>query len=460
MGRSSRVEGYVLWSKLLKRQNKEKLILSLNNSPAIEVAEFLSQQLNTKLLSILLQLPKELRGAIFVEFDAERQLELFNLIDKEKFSNILVNIPSNKRVEFYQLLSPTEQSQILPYLPKKVREDVITLSTYTTDTVGAIMNTDFSVILSNMTVKRAIRVIREDAPSNKMIYYIYVVTPDMQMIGFVSLKDLVVNTPDTKVINLLHDNFVYAHVDDEPAVVARKIEKYNLIAIPILNNTNQLVGILRYDDAMDVIRAEETESMEKFMGIVSDDDSLDYLKSSTLQHFKKRVFWIMGLFTVSFLSEIIIHQHQHLLARITVLSLYLPMISAVGGNVGSQLSMVVVRAVSLGQITLKNWLRIIFKEAKVAYLMAICLFFVAFLKVMILSGDLFLQHKNTFNMAFAIALALSIQVIASALIGASFPLIAKYFNGDPAVAASPAIATLVDIIGMLIYFAVTMYFFW
>ncbi len=440
------------WTQLLGQQQERQLITLLCDAPTIEVAEFLAQQPSPKLLALLALLPQELQGAIFADFEEEQQLILYQLLNKKDFAGIFSHIPSHQRAEFYQQISDKEQVQLLPYLSKKIREDVITLSAYPPETAGGIMSTDFATVIEDMTVKQAIQKLREDSPSKKMIYYIYVVDKDMQMLGFVSLKDLIMATPDDKVASVLHENFVYAKINDDREYVAQQVEKYDLVAIPILNEEKQLVGIVRYDDAMDVIRAEETEDMEKFMGIVSNEETSDYLKSSSFQHFKKRVSWILGLFIASILSEVIIHKHEALLGKLTVLALYLPMIAGAGGNAGSQAATVVIRAVSLGQVALRDWLGVILKEAKVAFLLAFCLFFLAFLKVMILSGNVILENHSTYRLAFAIALSLSLQVISSTVIGASLPLIAKYFNGDPAVAASPAITTLVDITGMSIYF--------
>lgn len=440
------------WETLLSQQQERLLLELLSDAPAIEVAEFLSRLPSQKLQSLLVNLPLELQGAIFADFELEQQLTLCRLLDKKTFAKIFTQIPSNQRAEFYQQLSDKAQVQLLPYLPKRIREDVITLSAYAPSTAGGIMSTDFATVIEDMTVKQAIQKLREDAPSKKMIYYIYVVDQYMQMLGFVSLKDLIMASPEEKVASVLHENFVYAVVSDDRELVARKIEKYDLVAMPILNEEKQLVGIVRYDDAMDIIRAEETEDMERFMGIVSNEDTTNYLKTTSFQHFKKRVLWIVGLFIVSFLSELIIHKHEALLARLTVLALYLPMIADAGGNAGSQAATVVIRALSLGHIALRDWLQIIFKEAQVACLLALCLFFVAFLKVFILSSESTLGPYSVYNLAFVIALALSLQVITATVVGASLPLIAKYFNGDPAVAASPAITTLVDITGMSIYF--------
>lgn len=442
------------WTQLLEQQEEEQLVALLCDAPIIEVAEFLAQQPPQKFLALLRRLPQELQGAIFADFEEEQQLALYQALNKKDFAGIFSHIPSHQRAEFYQQLRDKEQVQLLPYLSKKTREDVITLSSYPPETAGGIMSTDFATVIEDMTVKQAIQKLREDSPSKKMIYYIYVVDKNMQLLGFVSLKDLIMAAPDEKVASVLHENFVYAEVNDDRESVAQQVEKYDLVAIPILNEEKQLVGIVRYDDAMDVIRAEETEDMEKFMGIVSNEETSDYLKSSSFQHFKKRVIWIVGLFIASILSEVIIHKHEALLGRLTVLALYLPMIAGAGGNAGSQAATVVIRAISLGQVTLRNWLGVILKEAKVAFLLAFCLFFLAFLKVMILSGNVVLENHNAYRLAFAIALSLSLQVITSTVLGAALPLIAKYFNGDPAVAASPAITTLVDITGMAIYFAI------
>lgn len=443
------------WEGLLA-QHEQGLIQSLEGAPAVEVADFLLRLSPTQSLDLLTKLPLNLQGSIFAELDEAYQLILYRLADKRSFAQIFTYMPSGARADFYQNLDGKEQVRLLPYLTKKIRENVIALSSYPPQTAGSIMSTDFATVLGDMTVKQAIEKLKEDAPSKKMIYYIYVVDANMRMIGFVSLKDLIMAEPDDSVAKSLHDKFIYGIVDEDQEAVAERIEKYSLVAIPILNEDNQLVGIVSYDNAIDIIRIEETEDMERFMGIVSNEETANYLQVSILQHFKRRVAWILGLFITGILSSFVIHRHEYLLERITVLALYLPMITATGGNTGSQAASVVIRALSLGQITLSNWLVVILKEAKIALLLAISLFFLAFLKVLLLSSYNIVAPYNIYRIAFTIGTALSIQVITSAIIGATLPLVAKYFNGDPAVAASPAITTLVDITGMIIYFAIAL----
>lgn len=442
------------WQELLRTQKEKELVEALEAAPVVEVADFLSQLLPIKTLEILEKLSDGAQGAVFTEFDDPYQLDLYYLASKRQFANIFSNMPSGYRADFYQKLDGKEQARLLPYLTKKIREDVIALSAYPAETAGSIMSTDFATVLGKMTVKEAIQKLKEDAPSKKMIYYIYVVDVNMRMIGFVSLKDLIMADPNELVSASLHENFIYATVDEDQEAVAKRIEKYSLVAMPILNEEGQLVGIVSYDDAMEVLRMEQTEDMERFMGIVSNEDTNDYLKASSFQHFKKRVAWIVGLFVTGFLSSFVIHKHEYLLERITVLALYLPMIADTGGNAGSQAASVVIRALSLGQITLKNWLNIIVKEAKIALMLAVALFFLAFIKVLLLTSYTRIDTYSIYRIAFTIGLALSIQVVSATVIGATLPLIAKYFKGDPAVAASPAITTIVDITGMIIYFSV------
>ena len=444
------------WKQLLEQGQESELLALLSSAPVVGVADFLAQQATADLLALLARLPVEMQGAVFAEFDEQRQQAVYQLASKRDFATIFSHMPSSDRADFYQQMNDREQAKLFPYLTKRVREDVIVLSAYPPKTAGGIMSTDFATVLGEMTVKQAIRKLREDAPSKKMIYYIYVVDENMRMIGFVSLKDLIMNASATQVTSILHHNFVYATVTEDQEAVAKRLEKYDLIAMPILNEEQQLVGIVSYDDAMEVIRLEQTEDMEKFMGIVSQETATDYLSTPSWQHFQKRVTWIVGLFITGFLSSLVIHRNKAILERITVLAVYLPMMADTGGNAGSQAASVVIRALSLGQVSLSNWLGIIFKEAKIGLWLALSLFLLAFLKVRILAGHISMEHHSIYKLAFTIGLALSLQVITATIIGATLPLVAKYFNGDPAVAASPAITTIVDITGMSIYFAIAM----
>ncbi len=446
------------WEKLSDHQFLREMIPQLKKMPLVEVSEILEEHDEDTILKVLDYFEEDEQAKIFTGFEIKRQLTFFQKTSKRRFAPIFENMPSDDRCDLFQHMVQEEQAAILPYLSKPVREDVIRLSAYPPETAGGIMSTDFATIQSSMTVESAMAKVRRDSPSKKMIYYVYVVDYQMKMVGFVSLKDMIMAKPTQLISEILHENFVFARVADDREEVARKIEDYDLLAIPVLNMKDQLVGIVTHDEAIEVIRAEHTEDMEKFMGIMQENADLDYMQTSSMQHFRKRVVWIVSLAAVGIISGMIIHRFESTLEALIILALYMPMVADTGGNSGSQAATVIVRALALGQIKPTHWIKIIYKEFRISFLIAICLGLLAFGKVLFLSWETSVPEEYTlYQLAFVIALALSLQVVTATCIGAGLPLLVRRFGGDPAVAASPAITTVVDITGLLIYFSVTVY---
>jgi magnesium transporter len=437
-----------------------EMVPVMKKMPVVEVAEILQAIDETYLFNILDRFSLEQQGLIFSEFQMVKQLDLFKSVSKKRFAQIFENMPSENRADFFQHLTQKEQSSLLPFLSKIVREDVIKLSAYPPETAGGIMSTDFATVQSQMSCTEAIEKVRSDAPSKKTVYYTYVVDSNQRLQGFITLKDLIMAEPYTKVENALHKDFVFAFVDEDREKVAQQIERYDLVAIPILNRENQLVGIVTHDEAIDVIRAEHSEDMQKFMGIAQANEAFNYMGTTTFKHFKKRVVWIVSLAAVGIISGIIIHRYENALEKLLILALYMPMVADTGGNSGSQAATVVVRALALGQITVRNWFKILWKEAKISLLLAVCLGLLAYGKVLFLSWETDIPSAYSLPLiAFMISLALALQVVTATVIGAGLPLLVKRFGGDPAVAASPAITTVVDITGLLIYFGMATVFF-
>ena len=218
------------------------------------------------------------------------------------------------------------------------------------------------------------------------------------------------------------------------------------------------MGIVSHEEALDVIRAEHTEDMEKFMGIVPSEEELTYLDTPSLAHFKKRVVWLVSLAAIGLISGVIIHHYQLVLEQLIILALYMPMMTATGGNTGSQAATVVIRAIALNQTNEEDWVKILFKEFKVSFMLSLCVGGLVYIKIAFLTSTSLLPEGLTFGfVAMIIALAIGMQVITSAIVGAGLPLLVRRLGGDPAVAASPAITTTVDITGLLIYFTIASY---
>lgn len=447
----------------LLRHNKEALagiVRLLQKKPVVEVAELMIQLDSVPMIELLSHFTPEQQGLLMAELPLKLQLSIFQGLSKRRFAEIFEQMPSDAQVDLFQHMTQSEQAELLPFLNKIIKEQVISLSAYPPETAGGIMSTDFATVKEKMTCEEAINKVRYDAPSKKTVYYVYVVDEEHKLIGFITLKNLILNDPQTIVRDCMHREFVFARVDEDREKVAEKIEKYDLVAIPILNHADQLVGIVTHDEAIDIIRAEHTEDMEKFMGIVKANAESNYVQTNVWKHFTKRVVWIVSLAAVGLISGIIIHSYENTLSQLMILALYMPMVADTGGNCGSQAATVVVRALALNQISIRKWWQVIWKETRISLLLSICLGVIAFAKVMFLSWETEIPVAYSLGkIAFVISFALALQTITATIIGAGLPLLVKRFGGDPAVAASPAITTVVDITGLIIYFSLATLFF-
>lgn len=436
----------------------ETVLPRLREMPVVDVAEILSELPAEQLHQLLDRFPLSQRGLIVADFKEELQFRLFEELGSATFAPIFEHMPSEVRTDFYQNLSVRNQTRLLPFLDKPTREDVLHLSAYEKDSAGGIMSTDFATVQADMTIAQAIQKVRLDSPSRKMVYYVYAVNDDMELQGFISLKDLILNTPETSISELIKTEYVAANVTDDRELAAMLVEKYDLLALPVINQRGQLVGIIKHDDVLDVIRTEHTEDFEKFMGILPGNEIQTYLETSSWIHYKKRAVWIVSLAAVGIISGVIIHHFESTLEKLIILALYMPMMADAGGNSGSQAATVVVRALALGHIRASDWWRVVWKEAGVAILLAASLGLLAFAKVLFLSWETDLpQMYSLGQVGFVIALALALQVVSATLIGALLPIAVRRLGGDPAVAASPAITTIVDITGLLIYFGLAVW---
>lgn len=441
------------WKTLLETNDKT-LINELNEAPSVEVGEFLDEIDNDLKLSFFKKLNFEKKSEVFCELKIESQNFIFENLNKKDFSNIFKNMESDTRADFYKQLTIEQQNKLIPFLNKEIKKDVLLLSSYSDDTSGSIMSTDFATIYNDMTVAQALEKLKIDSPSKKMIYYTYVVDEEMKMLGFISLHDLILADEGEHISNLVKTNFIFAYVDTDKEEVASMIEKYSLVAIPILNHDRELLGIVKYDDAIEVIKNEQSEDMEKMMGISSYSDNIDYLSISCLTNYNKRIWWLIGLFFLGIFTSLAINKFENILTQIPLLTPFLPMISSVGGNTGSQSSSLIIRALSLKEIDIRDCFRVLCKEFNIALLISITMFVLAFAEGLIISLYNNQGIYSSFYIALTVGISLLIQIIFSTVLGALLPLIVKIIGKDPAVIATPAIMTIVDILSVLIYFTI------
>ena len=381
--------------------------------------------------------------------------EALNHFKPAQLRVLLGNLSDDDRVDVFQVVSEEAQVRFFSLLGPRDKELTRSLLKYEEDTAGGRMTTSIGRITADMTVKQAITVLRRDRDDAETLARIFVVDEQGRLAGKVRLRDLAFSTWDTPVHDIMEpaDEFVLASADQEEA--ARTLSKYDLIVLPVVDEFHHLLGVLTYDDALEILQEESTEDIEKLAAIGGEQSEVSYLNTSVGLHFRRRVSWLVGLAFISIVTGYVMYRFSHLLEQASVLSLFLPMVVAAGGNSGGQAATMVIRAMALGEINPGNALRIAWKEARTGLFLGLSLgiAIAAFI-------TLILPHLQTHagaqfdfaHLAFAVAAAITLQVLSATVLGALLPLGARAIKLDPAVVSSPSLASTVDISGMLIYF--------
>lgn len=397
----------------------------------------------------------EARVEIFSHLDVDLQVALSETLSREDLAGLLSEMSPDDRVDLIQRLPSQRREVVLGAMARAEREDIRKLAAYEPGSSGGAMTSDYVSLPPGLTAEDAVAKLRLEAPNRETIYYAYVVDGLRRLVGFVSLKDLILADPKTHVADIMNRDVVSVKVTDDQEYAARRIQKYDLIALPVVTLEGALVGIITHDDAMDIITQEQTEDIEKLMAIGGMHEPGMYLKTSSLKHFRNRVPWIVALAALGLVSGFIVHKFQGLLLQFAILATFMPMLADTGGNTGSQSASLVVRALALGEIRPSDVLRVLFKELKVALPLGGVLAVLAFLRVVLFSApETFPAGFSPMAVGGAVALALGLQVVTATIIGATLPITAAYFKKDPAIVASPAITTTVDITGLLMYFTI------
>jgi len=402
---------------------------------------------------VLAAVSPERRAEIFVHLSVTAQVATAQAMTRSEITALVSAMPHDDRVDLLKRIPGDCRLAIMPALAQAEREDIRRLSSYPEGTAGAVMTSEYAVLSPETTAAAAIDKLRLEAPDKETIYYAYVIDEGRGLTGFVSLKDLILSRPETRVCDLMNREVIFARAMDDQEEVVKKISRYDLLALPVVDERGVLVGIVTHDDAMDVLHQEHTEDMEKFMAIGGSHDGQAYLRTSAFGHFRNRAFWVVILAALGLVSGFIISSFESTLASLLILTLYMPMIAAAGGNVGSQSATVIIRALTLGDVKPRDALRVFFKEFQVAAMLGGILAVLAFAKVSFLSHGASLPEGVTLaKVGVVVGLALCAQVVTATILGAALPILAVRLGRDPAVAASPSLTTLVDITGLLLYF--------
>ena len=394
-------------------------------------------------------LPKELAAETFVEMDDETQEFLIHGFSDSELKEVVDELFVDDAVDLIEEMPANVVKRILRQADKDMRKEINELLKYPEDSAGSIMTTEFIVLRPDMTAEMAIKRIRRTGVDKETIYTCYVTDENIKLIGITTVKDLLLADDDDIVKDLMEENVIAVNTLDDQEQVAQMFSNYNFLALPVVDNENRMVGIVTIDDAIDVIQEEATEDIEKMAAVLPSDKP--YMKTSVWGIYKKRMPWLLILMLSATFTSVIISSFEGALASVIVLSSFIPMITGSGGNAGSQASVSVIRALSLGEIEFKNILRILWKELRVSFLCGLTLAAANFIKLM--AFDLRGQ-SDALLIAIVVSLTLLGTIMMAKIVGGSLPLFASKLGFDPAVMANPLITTVCDSLSLLIYFAV------
>ena len=436
---------------LLKEKKLSDLKVLLADMNPADIAEFLKELTNDELLLAFRILPKDQAADTFVEMEPDDQETLIRSFSDNELKAVLDDLFVDDTVDILEEMPANVVKRILRFTDAETRRSINEILKYPEDSAGSIMTTEYVRLKKNMNVNDAIAHIRKIGLDKETIYTCYVTDLSNKLIGMVSAKTLLLSAPDDIIADIMETNVIYCTTTDDQEEVARSFDKYNFMAIPVVDEEIRLVGIVTFDDAIDVLQEEATEDIEKMAAIIPSEKS--YLKTGVFETWKQRIPWLLLLMVSATFTGSIISSYESALASCVILTSFIPMLMDTGGNSGGQSSVTIIRSMSLGDVEMKDILKVVFKECRVALLCGITLAVVNFAKMMLIDYNaISADGQNPLWVAFVVSLTLVVTVVIAKVIGSTLPVAAKKIGFDPAVMASPFITTIVDALSLLIYF--------
>lgn len=423
-------------------QVREK-ILSLND---VDIAECIENLKKTHALLVFRMLPKDVAASVFSHLSNERQGEIINAVTDIELISLLDEIYLDDIVDIIEEMPANVVEKILKNTSDKNRQLINQFLKYPKDSAGSLMTIEYVNLKKHFTSKEALKHIKETASEKETIYTCYVTGEQRYLLGTVSLRDLVLSDENTHIEDILNREVISVNTHDDQEKVSSIFKKYDFFVLPVVDNENRLIGIITVDDIIDVMEKEATEDFEKMAAMQPSEKA--YLNEGVFALAKKRIGWLLILMISQTFTSNIIDNYTSLLASMTVLTTFIPMLMDTGGNAGSQSSTLIIRGLATGEIRPRDWLLVLWKESRIALIVG------AILSLFITFKTIFLSHKEV-KVALSVGITLFVAVIVAKLTGALLPIIAKIFKLDPAIMAGPLITTIVDSVSLILFFSIS-----
>ena len=433
-----------------KKYRQLKELLSEMNE--VDIAEFMGEVEPEQLVVVFRLLPRDMAADVFTYLeDSEDQEKLMSVLTDRELRAVLDELAIDDAVDIIEDMPANVVSRMLRNTDSATRHQINQLLNYPKDSAGSIMTTEFIYLHPNATVEESFARIRQVGLDKETVYTCYV-TDRRQLLGLVTVKQLLLSSYETRISDIMETNILSVNTHEDKEEVAQLFTKYDLYVLPVVDTDERMVGIITFDDVMDVMEEETTEDFEKMAAILPSDKP--YLKTGVLETWKSRIPWLLMLMLSATFTGIILTKFENALAACVVLTSFIPMLTGTGGNSGSQSSVAVIRALSLGEVEFGDMLSVIWKEIRVAVLCGICLAVANFGKMMLVDRWMMNNPEVTPGVALVVCLTLVGTVVCAKVVGCTLPMAAEKVGIDPAVMASPFITTVVDALSLLIYFGI------
>ena len=437
-----------LFIQSLENKDYKKVKASLQKMNDIDIASLL-ESLDQKNCALAFRLiSKHKASNVFACMNSTTQASLVEIFSEKELKDLLKDLYMDDTVDILEDLPANLVSRVLKNISPEQRIVVNQLLNYPEDSAGSIMTTEYVSLNKEMTVQEALEHIKETGIHKETIYTCYI-TENKKLIGIISAKSLITHDHNIKIEKLMNQNFIYVHTDTDQEEVAKLFQKYDLIAMPVLDCEDCMIGIVTFDDVMDVMIDETNEDISKMAAMEPSEES--YFETSVWQHAKHRILWLLILMFSATITGSIITRYENAFQAVPLLVSFIPMLMDTGGNCGSQSSTLIIRGLALGDIQFKQFFKVVFMEFRISLI-------VGFILALANGLRIYIQYQNA-SIALVIALSLIVVVILSKLIGCMLPLIANKVGLDPAIMASPLITTIVDTCSILVYFNIAVHIF-
>lgn len=430
---------------LLERRDLHALRAALLEENEVDIAEFLEGLPQDKIVVVFRTLPKELAAEVFSNLEADTQQVIIQSATDQEVSAIVEELYVDDAVDMLEELPANVVKRVLKAARPDTRKLINQFLNYPDNSVGSIMTAEFTDLKQSMTVSQAIAHIRRTGDNSESVYTCYVTDAGRRLEGVLTIKELLLAQDEQLIADLMETDVITAETTEDQEKAVERMMKYDFISLPVVDKEGRLVGIVTVDDVMDVMEEEATEDFEKMAAMAPSEKP--YLKTSVLSLAKHRIMWLLVLMISGMITGGILGQYEAAFAAMPLLVTFIPMLTDTGGNAGSQSSTLVIRGMAVGEIQLKDFAKVFWKELRVSMLVGVVLSAVNFVRLII-------TYPGNYMVALTVALALFVTVMLAKTVGGVLPMAAKLCRADPAIMAAPLITTIVDAISLVVYFRI------